>query len=553
MFPGADSGARYCCNEIPAYRQRKYVSDSIEMDLIRDTAGPLGAGPKRQGRSVAKVCLERGPNRRETCCLPVVYSMEESPRRRAEDRFGTTEGSKTMSLARQPTDAEVVEEFNRILDATVAGTEFGCLTDTGIDNETRDILNLLARQPDPKRPVDIQACRIEFARMLDGTHAPEAEERDLAEWAKLLAKRPIQEHEGGTNMGAELVYEIARYGVDTDTEVLIERAQVFSRDGTLWRRVDDGPETPCLGTDVAVVIGADPMVSEVRANEVTRITAKPEALRELPLVLRVPGRGDDLDKSLWSAEMLYEHIDDSMGAERGAYRVLYVNGEPWSLYFTDEGDWLLPEPQGSDFEQQPHLDRIWAKLSFSEQASRMVGFDNTFIGLVTAGAVACVTLSDERDIQLVLELKRRGDDAAVFVEWLLEGWLTNQYRGGCSRIDLLLTQLFVETAVNDRNGESFAGSYLVAGTESSDKGDYLVLDSSEWNLELDLEPAMIDAVLGLLAQRSSQHSDIVTAARDPASPASLARQAALEYWERNHDDSWDLLFENLGGNRTNST
>jgi len=180
-----------------------------------------------------------------------------------------------------------------------------------------------------------------------------------------------------------------------------------------------------------------------------------------------------------------------------------------------------------------------SSATVNKQGAMMtVGFDETFIGLVTPGAVACVTLSDEWDIQLVLELKRRGDDAAVFVEWLLEGWLTNQYRGGCSRIDLLLTQLFVETTVNDRNGESVAGSYLVAGRESSDEEGYLVLDSSEWALELHLDPIVIDRVLDLFARRGPRFSDIVTAARDPASPAGLARQAALAKWEQNHEDWW---------------
>ncbi|HWF29713.1 MAG TPA: hypothetical protein VG327_15295 [Mycobacterium sp.] len=34
---------------------------------------------------------------------------------------------------------------------------------------------------------DILACRIEFARMLDGTHAREGEDGCDAEWAELLS------------------------------------------------------------------------------------------------------------------------------------------------------------------------------------------------------------------------------------------------------------------------------------------------------------------------------------------------------------------------------
>ena len=85
-----------------------------------------------------------------------------------------------------PTQAELVITFNGILDDIVTGKTVGCPTCTGLDPETVDILNLLARQPNPKRPADIAACRTEFGRMLDGTHDREWAEQEDAEWAKLL-------------------------------------------------------------------------------------------------------------------------------------------------------------------------------------------------------------------------------------------------------------------------------------------------------------------------------------------------------------------------------
>ena len=85
-----------------------------------------------------------------------------------------------------PTQAELVRTFNGVLDGIVNGTTVGCPTDTGLDPQTVDILNLLAAQPNPKRPVDIAACRTEFARMLDGTHDVEDDEAESAAWAKLL-------------------------------------------------------------------------------------------------------------------------------------------------------------------------------------------------------------------------------------------------------------------------------------------------------------------------------------------------------------------------------
>jgi hypothetical protein len=143
-------------------------------------------------------------------------------------------------------------------------------------------------------------------------------------------------------MGTELVYEIARYGVQTDAVLLVERAQLVSRECALWRRLDNGPEIRCPGTDVAAVIGADATLSEVRANQVTRIMAEPVALRDLPIVLEVPGGGEDFDESLWSESMIERHIS-SDSWERDMCRALYVNEARWGAFTTSEGDRMLPE------------------------------------------------------------------------------------------------------------------------------------------------------------------------------------------------------------------
>jgi hypothetical protein len=103
------------------------------------------------------------------------------------------------------------------------------------------------------------------------------------------------------------IYEIARYDVRTEKEVLIECAQLFSENGQLRRRMDDGPEVVCSDSDVVAVIGADPALCEIRANQVTRITGDPAVLEELPFVLRVLGHRDDFDESLWSEAMSGEH------------------------------------------------------------------------------------------------------------------------------------------------------------------------------------------------------------------------------------------------------
>jgi hypothetical protein len=57
-------------------------------------------------------------------------------------------------------------------------------------------------------------------------------------------------------------------------------------------------------------------------------------------------------------------------------------------------------------------------------------------------------------------------------------------------------------------------------------------------LELDLAPEVVDAVLDVLAERSPRLRNIVTAARDPASPAGVARRAALEQWSESFDSDF---------------
>jgi hypothetical protein len=66
--------------------------------------------------------------------------------------------------------------FNRFLDDIVKGNRRWVPTCTGLDGPTIAALNDLGAQK-KKRPVDIAACRVEFARMLDGTHARDQDEQ----------------------------------------------------------------------------------------------------------------------------------------------------------------------------------------------------------------------------------------------------------------------------------------------------------------------------------------------------------------------------------------
>jgi hypothetical protein len=213
-----------------------------------------------------------------------------------------------------------------------------------------------------------------------------------------------------------LLYEISRYGVATDAEQLLQQVQLVRRDGALWRR-SDGFETRCGTGDVTTVIMSDPLLNEIPANEVTRIVAEPDVVRQLPIALRIPGDGSDFDETLWSDAMLHEHLDASDGTDaRGVYRVLYVNDDRWGAFTTTDGERLLPE--GGESEHLPALDPQWGWLSCDETGGMSDGPEVCCIGLVTVGAV--VTYAGSPYDGSELDLSRRGPT-------MLRRWST-----GCS-------------------------------------------------------------------------------------------------------------------------
>ncbi len=79
-------------------------------------------------------------------------------------------------------------DFEWVLDGIVGETLGGCPTDTALDYQTSDILNLLAAQTGRKKATDIVSCRTEFARQLDGTHDREDAEQDERDWAEIYAE-----------------------------------------------------------------------------------------------------------------------------------------------------------------------------------------------------------------------------------------------------------------------------------------------------------------------------------------------------------------------------
>ena len=90
-------------------------------------------------------------------------------------------------------------------------------------------------------------------------------------------------------MAADVVYEIARYGVAEDDEVLFERAQIVRPNGyTAGASVTLGGKSSPMSMSV---IRAEPGLDEVRASQVTRVTVVPNSwMSSFPAgVARRPG------------------------------------------------------------------------------------------------------------------------------------------------------------------------------------------------------------------------------------------------------------------------
>ena len=107
-------------------------------------------------------------------------------------------------------------------------------------------------------------------------------------------------------MSRDVQYEIARYAVDSDEEVLLERFHLVAERGSLFRLGIEGTEMACEHADAVAVIEADSALNEVRANQVTRIEGDQSIIDELPLLLAVPG--DVTEASDWSTAMADEHL-----------------------------------------------------------------------------------------------------------------------------------------------------------------------------------------------------------------------------------------------------
>lgn len=287
----------------------------------------------------------------------------------------------------------------------------------------------------------------------------------------------------------KIVFDIARFTEDGTT--LTDRVQLLRRDGELIRRRDADGEEMISQTDAALVIRADPRLSEIRLGQNIRITADTDLLSELPFVLTTMEH-DDTYPDEWT---------------------LTVNDEMWAPFRGDDGDEYLLPTDGSSV----RLSTTWARLTFSETASMVSGEDGSSIGVAASRLVVGVTDLDPGvgSPDWPVSVRRRGssprDDAQMFVSWLTGNGLVN-FLGIPPHIPV---RLFVEATLNTPEAtDSWWGNDL---SEAFGDGDHAWFSESQlWTLSLDLTAELESAVLEAISDVMPEMRSVITSARESA-------------------------------------
>lgn len=319
----------------------------------------------------------------------------------------------------------------------------------------------------------------------------------------------------------DFTYVIERFDVSGEEEKLIERAEL----------VRQGDALVCLGreertleaTDVPSAIAEEPVLSEIRANQITRITANDAVYEELPFILQVPGDLDDFDATLCSEAMREQHTIDDF--DRNMFRVAYVNGLRWSAFPTiGSGSRMLPE---SEWQAGVPDTRDWARLTIVED---VLGPKDSFrIGLTTQLAVAAThtrtesVIADPKPLILSRSPADAAEQAAMTVDWLLD-WVPEQLGHVSEAHREVLAQLLVEVAVRLNRHENIPVSYLSAAHRNQPKNS----DNTSWNLKLYLSAELRALVADVLSQRGPAMAEIVMAATNPESREGKLRRRAIE-------------------------
>lgn len=322
-------------------------------------------------------------------------------------------------------------------------------------------------------------------------------------------------------MSARVIYEIARFDPHGEEEPLVESVRVVESNGSVSWGAESGAALAVA--DARAVIRGEASLHEVRANQITRITASPDVVDDLPLLLTCPGDRDDFDSSAWSTTLHDEHVEQTWVPQTGRFRVLYVYGQRLCPWPTASGDKLLPEDWPTI-----RLDETWAELSFIENGSMVSGFGKTSVGPIGSRVLAANMEPDpgldygEQEVRLWMCDGTVAGDARILLEWLADNPLERFW--GLS-MGLMLPRLFVEATLNGRNGKPMCGEMLAAGEEY--QPDIGGTPSAEWRLTLNVSEGVVQSALDQMTQQGSELRDLVIAVRNPDSEAGRARRELL--------------------------
>ena len=323
----------------------------------------------------------------------------------------------------------------------------------------------------------------------------------------------------------DFTYVIERFDVSGEEEELIERAELVREGDALVCLVQGHEERTLEASDVPLAIAGEPVLSEIRANQVTRITVNDAVYDELPFILSVPGDPDEFNASLWSEAMREAHTT-IVGAERKMLRrVAYVNGLRWFAFPTvGGGSRMLLE---SEWQAGVPDTREWARLTIAEDVLGQE--DSLRIGRTTQLAVVAKHTRTEsmmtgpKPVVLCRSAADPAEQAAMTVDWLLD-WVPEQFGFESEAHRRMLAQLLVEVAIRRNTEEKIPSSYLAAGHRDQPANGCDLI----WSLRLYLSDETRALVAEILAQRGPAMAEIVTAATNPESPEGRSRRSAVE-------------------------
>lgn len=310
--------------------------------------------------------------------------------------------------------------------------------------------------------------------------------------------------------------DAGRRGKRTRGRVLyrMERRVLGSRASQGWQLRRSRPGVVLVGPDgtclpIATDGGARCVLERIRAAApdalavvegcATQIVATGQYAHWLPRYLAFAGSGAASDPAGGGAEngepdevdddeacQGYDDFVSDSGLEGRDGLILGVNGRPWAVVESPEGEICVPTDG---------LSAVWAEWSFIEAGGMTSGWDHATFGLLTPTVGAWFERLDDLGTQI--ELFDPQDAAGAFVHWVSAGWAVSEYWGEGWPFEgrQPLVAGFRDVIESGEAGACFAGSDYASGEGIG------MTDTSEWDLSLHIQDPRLRRVMhrGLVA------------------------------------------------------